>query len=126
MSENQEPTNWLKTLNRELIINQASRVARVFDKNSTQWQGTIEINTMFIRANEHYANDCLKLRGHIFLNEIYDMLGMPRSAVGAILGWACDSENSDGYIEFEVQVLDNDSILIDFNVDGVIVGNLVV
>jgi hypothetical protein len=75
-------------------------------------------------------NDTLKTRGHIFLNEVYDALGMQRSKEGAVVGWIYD-KNHDGYVDFNVfdgmnrekREFVNEyepSILLDFNVDGVI------
>jgi hypothetical protein len=70
----------------------------------------------------------LKARGHLFLNEVYDSLGMPRSEAGAVVGWIMGA--GDDYVNFGV-LIDNDmcivdffyaddEILLDFNVDGVI------
>jgi hypothetical protein len=70
-------------------------------------------------------------RGHVFLNEVYDILGIPRSQAGAIIGWVLTGDGStDNYLNFGI-FDDNDSaidfvngregsVLLDFNVDGII------
>ena len=87
---------------------------------------------MFLRKQQEWANELLKSRGHVFLNEVYDMLGIPRTKSGQIVGWVYNSndEYSDNYIDFGVydggarsRAFVNGyekAILLDFNVDGVI------
>lgn len=107
-----------------------SPYARFFDESSTQWVKTPEYNAMFLNAQQKIANDMLQARGHVFLNEVYDMLGLPRSSAGSVVGWVADSEG-DNFIDFGIydgtrQVVRDfvngyeRSILLDFNVDGVI------
>lgn len=94
------------------------------------WESNNEYNLMFIKAQERYANDLLKAKKRVFLNEVYEMLGLPRTKAGQIVGWVYDPENSkgDNYIDFGLYS-DNlsysdyvngfdQAILLDFNVDG--------
>ena len=83
---------------------------------------------MYLRQQETYANDLLKSRGFIFLNDVYDMLGIPRTRAGQVVGWTYDKENprGDNYIDFGIfkrKEFVNGyerSVLLDFNVDGII------
>jgi hypothetical protein len=104
--------------------------ARFFDPLSTSWSKEPEYNLVFLRCQQNYANDLLRARGHVFLNEVYDMLGVPRSKAGAVVGWVLVGNVRDNYIDFGI-FDDNEavrdfvngregSILLDFNVDGVI------
>ena len=110
--------------------NHKSQYARFFDDGSKNWSKTPEYNMLFLKAQQNYANDLLKARGHIFLNEIYDMLGIPRSKAGAVVGWAI-TEDGDNFVDFGMYDINDESardfingyeraILLDFNVDGVI------
>jgi len=126
-----EPNNWLTQLANEIELSKMSRFARIFDESSPEWQRTIEQNMFFIKAIQNYCNEKLKFRGHLFLNEVYDMLGMPRTAVGAVVGWVRGESNPDSNVEFETHILPaissdekGERILIDFNVDGVVIGSL--
>lgn len=109
--------------------NASSIYARFFDETCSQWSTTPEYNLMFVKAQQNYYNDMLKARGHVFLNEVYDALGIPRTAAGSVVGWMIGK--GDDYIDFgiydgETQVKRDfvngyeRSILLDFNVDGVI------
>ena len=76
---------------------------------------------MFIKLCQQHANDLLKKKGTVFLNEVYEMLGLPRSQEGCVVGWHYDEKNpiGDNYIDFDLSnepVLN--AIVIDFNVDG--------
>lgn len=107
--------------------NKFSMYARFFDEYNANWQKTAEYNRMFVQCQQNYANDLLRARGHIFLNEVYDMLGIERSQAGSIVGWVI-SDEGDNYIDFGMYQAQNrdfinsnePSILLDFNVDGVI------
>lgn len=109
--------------------NGGSIYARFFDEFSPNWKRQQQYNQFFIMAQQNYANDLLKSRGHVFLNEVYDMLGISRSREGAVVGWILDE--GDGFIDFGVFEGDRHSgmrfvmghepsILLDFNVDGII------
>jgi hypothetical protein len=106
--------------------------ARFFDESSSSWNREPEYNFIFLKAQQNYANDLLNSRGHIFLNEVYDLLGLERSIAGSVVGWLRSSNGStDNYVDFGIfngrseKARDfvngfEGSILLDFNVDGVI------
>lgn len=108
-----------------------SDYARFFDESCPNWEKNAEYNLMFLRAQQNYANDLLKANGHLFLNDVYKMLGIPESKAGQVVGWVYDEENpvGDNYVDFgiydtnrpEVRDFVNGYervILLDFNVDG--------
>lgn len=115
-------------------VTKYSEYARFFDVyNTDEHQKDPEYNLMFLRKQQDYANDVLKSRGHLFLNEVYDMLGIPRSKAGQVVGWLYDERNphGDNYVDFGIYDLNDErkrafvngleyNILLDFNVDGVI------
>lgn len=107
--------------------------ARFFDEGSPSWSRQYGQNQFFIKCQQQWANDRLHARGHLFLNEVYDMLGLPRTKEGAVVGWVSKKNGGKGddYVDFGVfhnneftitRFLNGDerSILLDFNVDGVI------
>lgn len=107
--------------------NKYSPYARIFDEGSIQYTKNAELNKLFVMAQQNYLNDLLHARGHVFLNEAYDSLGLERSSAGAVVGWVLD-EGGDNYIDFGlykpasarfVNGLER-NIILDFNVDGVI------
>jgi hypothetical protein len=108
--------------------NQWSVYARIFDEASTEWQKDAELNRIFIQHQQNYANHLLQSRGHLFLNEVYDALGLERSRAGAVVGWILNGENSDNYVDFGIfeayssRFVNNleRSVILDFNVDGII------
>lgn len=76
---------------------------------------------MFLKCQQNYANDLLKFRGIVFLNEVYEMLGFPRTQEGQVLGWHYDIKNpiGDNYIDFGLcEASETSDIVLDFNVDG--------
>lgn len=116
--------------NKVVSANGSSIYARFFDEYSRNWEKTPEYNLLFLRAQQSYANDLLKSRGHVFLNEVYDMLGIDRSRAGAVVGWVI-SDDGDNFVDFGIFDQNRESardfvngregsILLDFNVDGVI------
>ena len=110
-----------------------SQYARFFDQSCPGWDKDPEYNLTFLQATETYFNNLLKARGHVFLNEVYDALGIPRTAAGNVVGWV--KGNGDDYIDFGlwkgkdeasrrfINGLEN-VFLIDPNVDGVILDKI--
>lgn len=109
-----------------------SEYSRFFDAASRNFEKDAEYNMMFLRRQQDYANDLLKSRGHLFLNEVYDLLDIPRSKAGQVVGWIYDKNNDkgDNYVDFGlyknteagrrfINGLEY-NVLLDFNVDGVI------
>lgn len=126
----------------EFVVNPSdiSGYARFFEQYTTDeagntivnrnWVNNNEYNLLFIKGQERFANDLLKLKRRVFLNEVYEMLGLPRTKAGQIVGWVYDPEGGvgDNYIDFGLYkdnlgysdyVNGHDpAILLDFNVDG--------
>lgn len=111
--------------------NLTSDYARFFDDGCTGWTKDPEFNLMFLKDQQRYANDLLKSKGHLFLNEVYDMLGIPRTQAGQVVGWIYDEKNpiGDNFIDFGIYDIADErkrsfvngyerTILLDFNVDG--------
>lgn len=111
--------------------NTHSIYARFFDDGCIGWDKDAEFNLMFLKHQQNYANDLLKSKGHLFLNEVYDMLGIPRTKAGQVVGWIYDEENpvGDNFVDFGLYDVNNEkardfvngyerTILLDFNVDG--------
>lgn len=97
---------------------------------NTYWTSNNEYNLMFLKKAESFANDKLRINGYLFLNEVYEMLGIPKTKAGQVVGWVYDEKNpvGDNYVDFGLYK-DNLSysdfvngydpaILLDFNVDG--------
>ena len=112
-------------------IDQYSEYSRFFDDGCTGWSKDPEYNLMFLKSNQQYANDKLVAQGYLFLNDVYDMLGIPRSKAGQIVGWVYDPVNpvGDNYVDFGIFDVHKQNsrdfvngyertILLDFNVDG--------
>ena len=107
--------------------NKLSPYARFFDEYNVNWEKNPEYNRLFITAQQNYVNHLLHARGHVFLNEVYDQLGIPRSQAGQVVGWVVN-QGGDNFIDFGIFEVANSafvngwerSILLDFNVDGVV------
>lgn len=110
--------------------NGISQYARFFDEGSSSWSKTPDYNLFFLKSQQNYFNDKLQSYGYVFLNEVYEALGLPRTQAGAVVGWILQKGN-DNYVDFGIYDFDNDrkrqfvngkerAILLDFNVDGVI------
>lgn len=110
--------------------------AAFFDDGCNGWTKNPEYNKTFLIGQQNYANELLQARGHLFLNEVYDMLGIPRTEAGQLVGWIYDEEcpNGDNFVDFGI--FENKranrnfvngyerTILLDFNVDGPIYNKL--
>lgn len=118
-----------KTVNVAEVSDETSEYARFFDEWCTGWTKDAEANLVFLRNVERWANQRLQSKGHLFLNEVYDALGIPRTKAGQIVGWVYNNPNGDNKVELGIYNINREncrdfvngrerSILIDPNVDG--------
>ena len=111
--------------------NVESEYARFFDDGCIGWEKDAEHNLYTLRCVQNYANDKLKSQGYLFLNDVYEMLGIPRTRAGQVVGWIYDEgrPNGDNYVDLGIYNVNNEkardfvngrerTILIDPNVDG--------
>ena len=88
-------------------IDHYSDYARFFDDGCAGWQKDAEANLYFLKRQQDWANEKLKAEGHLFLNDVYKMLGIPATKAGQIVGWVYDKENpiGDNYVDFGIHEL---------------------
>ena len=111
-----------------------SQYARYFNSGCAAWTKDPECNLVYLRHQQNYATELLRHRGYLFLNEVYDMLGLPRTKAGQVIGWVYDEANpvGDNYVDFGIYNERNEdfvngyaeSLLLDFNVDGNVLDKL--
>lgn len=123
----EELTRNESTLEAIAAVDQVSPYGVIFDEDNVHWSADEDLAMLHLKCQEKYANDILHARGHIFLNEVYKMLGFPHTPAGAVTGWV--KGNGDDFIDFNI----HDGIFegedkngrtvtkwaLDFNVDGV-------
>ena len=113
--------------------NEYSEFSKFFDASSRCWQKDAEYNLMFLRDCQNHANDRLRCTGHLFLNEVYDMLDIPRTRAGQVCGWIYRPDDpdykGDSFVDFGIYSTNREAngsfvngyepvIILDFNVDG--------
>ena len=129
-----EKTGKEKTVKKTVNVadpNTYSDYAKFFDDGCIGWTKDPEYNLMYLKGQQSYANELLKARGYLFLNEVYDMLGIPKTKAGQIVGWIYDEKHpvGDNYVDFGIFDINCEAnrsfvngyertILLDFNVDG--------
>ena len=99
----------------------------IFDEANNNWSADEDLSMLHLKCQQQYANDILQTRGHIFLNEVYKMLGFPHTPAGAVTGWV--KGNGDDFVDFNIfegtfEGEDEKGRTVtkwalDFNVDGV-------
>lgn len=138
LDENGEPKE-ITTEREELVPGaKLSGFARMFEEEkpdqmgawtgSTQWSPLHDYNLSLLTAKEDHFNNKLIVQGFVTVNDVLEELGFPTTEAGMICGWRYKSDRGDGYISFRPRGIDGnwimgqdgDSIVIDFNIDGVI------
>lgn len=121
-----------KTVKHTRAAGEPSGYAKLFSEGLENWEPNAERNMIFLRAQQGWMNQLLVSRGHVFLNEVYDALGLERSSLGAQTGWVYGNPKGDSFIDFglfdeegnerirDFVNLKENSVLLDFNVDGII------
>lgn len=104
---------------------------RFYMEGCNGWDKDPYYNKAFILQQQNWANDLLRTRGHLFLNEVYDMFGLCRTPAGSVVGWVYDPNNPHlencvdfglgKDIDFSKGLFingDERNVLLRFNVDG--------
>lgn len=73
-----------------------SDYVRYFVKGNPHWDRAPEMCEYAIELQQNRANDILKDKGIITLNEVYDLLGFERTEAGMVMGWIYDKYNPFG------------------------------
>lgn len=106
----------------------------IFGSDNALWNGFADRNEWFLESQQTAMNDLLRLRGHVFLNEVLERLGFEHTQAGSVCGWITNGDG-DGFIDFRPYKLDDKrakefgidepgAFLLDFNVDGIIYDKL--
>lgn len=103
----------------------------VFCEGNTGWTKNAELNKVFLIQQQNWANDKLRLKGYLTLNDVYEMVGAPTTAYGQIAGWVYTEDGSvgDNFVDFGIFDVNNEkacdfingrerSIILDFNCIG--------
>lgn len=109
-------------------IDEVSDFAKYFNKDCAGWSDNAEKNLFFLKRQQDFANEMLEANGYLFLNDVYDMLGIPRSKAGQVVGWVYD-KNVVAKVDFGIYTINREenqqfvnglekNVLLDFNVDG--------
>ena len=79
-----------------------SPYAKIFDESHPDWRKDAEQNRYYLQALQAQATDKLRSQGHLFLNEVYDMLGFKRTKAGSAVGWIYDPRHpiGDDFVDF--------------------------
>lgn len=114
-----------------------SEYSRFFAEGCKGWTKDPELNMFFLRQQMNHANEMLQSKGYLYLNEVYEMLGIPKTKEGHVVGWVYDDTDpdNDNFVDFGIYDVRtpneklNESrrdfvngwernILLDFNVSG--------
>nr|DAK73421.1 MAG TPA: hypothetical protein [Bacteriophage sp.] len=115
------------TLEAITAVDGVSPYGVIFDSSNNNWSADEDLSMLHLKCQQQYANDILQTRGHIFLNEVYKMLGFPHTPAGAVTGWV--KGHGDDFVDFNIfdgmfEGEDENGRTVtkwalDFNVDGV-------
>lgn len=80
--------------------------------------------TALVNSKQRFFNQKLLVNGYVFLEQVYNSLGLETTDVDSVVGWEYDSKNGDGFIDLGYRVIERDDgskrYIIDPNVDGLI------
>lgn len=93
-----------------------SKYSKRFDDSCISWARDPELNIYFLKYIQDYANDLLQRSGYLFLNRVFELLGIAPTKAGQIVGWIYAPGKM---IDFGISKEDGTSnYMLNFNVDG--------
>lgn len=103
-----------------------SDYARCYDASCRNWTKDANANRLTLIGFQAWANQKLKAQGFLYLNEVYDLLGIEPTLAGHEMGWVYTKEENkygDNFVDFGFEKtwdfnsgLEN-CVWLDFNVD---------
>jgi|SRR4051812_33442015 hypothetical protein len=107
-----------------------------FDQTNYNWTRDALSNYLFLKGVQSHMNNLLQIRGHVFLNEVFDALAMPRCKEGQVQGWLYNSPKGDNIVDFGFMTSNDPQtvafrnhveniVKLNFNVDEGIIWNLI-
>lgn len=69
--------------------------ARFYDDTCISWINDAEQNEAFLKYQENYANEKLRRHGYLFLNDVFEMLGIAKTKAGQVAGWVYTEDDKD-------------------------------
>ena len=103
-------------------------IVKWYDRKCLGWEKDADLRGLFLINTQRYLNDKLQAQGHLFLNEVYDALGIQRTIIGTEMGWIYDPEDPSrhNYVDLGLKNPfnspffngDEDEALLTFNFDG--------
>ena len=111
-----------------------SPYSRFYTQGCDGWSKDAGANLITLGSKEDFLNKRLQVRGYLFLNEVYEYLGIAPIREGQYLGWYYNPNDPSlhNYVDFGIYDCHDilkcnfvngfeDTILLDFNFDGNIV-----
>ena len=111
-----------------------SPYARFYAEGCDGWSKDPGANVTTLMSKQAWLNNRLQIRGYLFLNEVYECLGIPLIREGQYLGWYYDPNDPTLNNKVDFGIYDGHDILkcdfvngfenvviLDFNIDGNIV-----
>lgn len=118
-----------------VIGSDLSDYARIFAYGEARAaEPNYDYNLFFAKAQQELANHMLRANVVLFLNDVYEMLGYPKTVAGQVVGWVYDKnkdDHGDNYVDFGIREVyrkrsdkpgDYEKVIaLDFNVDGPVI-----
>ena len=110
-----------------------SDFARIYDDGNIGWTKDPQANFTFLKCQQTAATQRLKKQGYLTVNDVYEMLGFPKTKEGQVAGWVYNEKEpiGDNFVDFGIFDVTKEScrnfvngyersIVLDFNIDGII------
>lgn len=103
----------------------------MFDDGCKGWTKDPDYNFMYLKQLQSQFNSKLQEDGYVFLNEVREAFGLPKTKTGQIVGWVYDEKNpvGDNFIDFGIMDVSKErtrafmngyerTVILDLNCDG--------
>lgn len=96
-----------------------ARTRFIFDETTSDlWQKSLVYNIDFLSLTEHNANELLRAKRHLFVNDILEMMHMDPIQSGQDNGWVYDPMIEHKIVFTTYTTGDNSGIWFELNIDG--------